>query len=174
MLNEAQQEQHFEIGLDPDQVAVKNTGVKFYNGTSAQPESIAISGTPIKSVIAGKGLTAYSFPLQQTVTEKVLLPVKNGMQEINIGAPWGKLHAFRIRSPYGWDSIYAYLSTPPITGAGAEMELNEDSATVVKRTGYPFEWSFSRIDPAKPASISLKLKSPGSNDVQQVDVLFGL
>ena len=172
LLNEAQQEQQFEIGLDQDQLAVKNTGVKFYKGTSAKPESIVLSGEKMKSVIAGKGLTAYSFPLQRSIAEKVLLPVKNGMQEINIGAPWGKLHAFRIRSPFGWDSIYAYLSTPPLAGAEAEMELNKDSAAVVKCVGYPFEWSFPRIDPAKPASISLKLKRKGSKEVQQVDVVF--
>ncbi|NQX39288.1 hypothetical protein SAMN05421820_102340 [Pedobacter steynii] len=172
LLNEAQQEQQFEIGLDLDQVAVKSTGVKFYKGTSA--ESIVLSGKKMKSVIGGKGLTAYSFPLQQPVAEKVLLPVKNGMQEVNIGGAWGKLHAFRIRSPFGWDSIYAYLSTPPLAGAEAEMDLNEDSATIVKRTGYPFEWSFSRIDPAKPASISLKLKRTGSAEVQQVDVVFDI
>ena len=170
LLNEAQQEQQFEIGLDLDQVAVKGTGGKCYKGTTA--ESIVLSGSKIKSVISGKGLTAYSFPLRQPVAEKVLLPVKNGMQEVNIGGAWGKLHAFRIRSPFGWDSIYAYLSTPPLTGAEAEMELNEDSATVVKRVGYPFEWSFSRIDPAKPASISLKLKRTGSTELQQVDVVF--
>ncbi|WP_199756954.1 hypothetical protein [Pedobacter sp. KBW06] len=174
LLNEAQQEQEFEIGLDPDQLALKSTGVKFYKGTAAKPESTVLSGKKMKSVIAGKGLTAYSFPLQQPGAEKVLLPVKNGMQEVNIGAPWGKLHAFRIRSPFGWDSIYAYLSTPALTGAEAEMELNEDAATVVKRVGYPFEWSFPRIDPAKPASISLKLKTKGSTEVQQVEVVFDI
>ena len=172
LLNEAPQEQQFEVRLDPDLVKVKNTGVKLYKGTAAKPESIVLSGGKMNAVIAGKGLTAYSFPLQQPVAEKALSPVKNGMQEINIGAPWGKLHAFRIRSPFGWDSIYAYLSTPPVTGAEAEMELNEDSTTVVKRTGYPFEWSFPRIDPAKPASISLKLKKNGSTEVQEVGVVF--
>lgn len=172
LLNEAQQEQQFEIGLDPDQLAVKNTGIKFYEGITAKPKEMVLSGKTMKSVIAGKGLTAYSFPLQQPVAETVLLPVKNGMQEINIGTPWGKLHAFRIRSPFGWDSIYAYLSTPPLAGAAAEMVLNEDSATVVKCVGYPFEWSFPGIDPVKPASISLKLKKEGSTEVQQVDVVF--
>lgn len=172
LLNEAQQEQQFEIGLDLDQLAVKNTGVKFYKGIAAEPESMVLSGRKMKSVIAGKGLTAYSFPLQKPIAEKVLLPVKNGMQEINIGAPWGKLHAFRIRSPFGWDSIYAYLSTAPLTGVEAEMSLNEDSATLVKRVGYPFEWSFNRIDPTKPTSISLKLKKNGSADFQKADVVF--
>ncbi|ALL07598.1 hypothetical protein AQ505_20155 [Pedobacter sp. PACM 27299] len=173
LLNEAQQEQQLEIGLDLDQLAVKNTGVKFYKGAAAKPENIALSGKNMKAVIAGKGLTAYSFPLAKPVAEKVLSPVKNGMQEINIGAPWGKLHAFRIRSPFGWDSIYAYLSTAPLAGAEAEMELNEDSASMVKRVGYPFEWSFSRIYPEKPASISLKLKSKDSKEVLQVELLFG-
>lgn len=173
LLNEEQQEQQLEIGLDLDQLAVKNTGVKFYKDAAAKPENIALSGKKMKAVIAGKGLTAYSFPLAKPVAEKVLSPVKNGMQEINIGAPWGKLHAFRIRSPFGWDSIYAYLSTAPLAGAEAEMELNGDSSSIVKRVGYPFEWSFSRIDPEKPAAISLKLKSKGSKEVLEVEVLFG-
>lgn len=173
LLNEAQQEQQLEIGLDLDQLAVKNVGVKFYKGTTDKPENMVLSGRKIKSVIAGKGLTAYSFPLADPVGRKVLSPVKNGMQEINIGAGWGKLYAFRIRSPFGWDSIYAYLSTPGLAGAEAEMELNGDSDTIMKRTGYPFEWSFSKIDAAKPVAISLKLKSKQSKDVLQLELLFG-
>ncbi|MNR67316.1 hypothetical protein D3C85_1912460 [compost metagenome] len=50
--------------------------------------------------------------------------------------------------------------------------MNDDLSTLEKRNAYPFEWSFSRLDPTKPISINLKLKSKGSNEVRQVHIDF--
>lgn len=172
LLNESHEEQRFEIELDSNQIGVKNSGIKFYKNGTATPGSLALSGKKLDAIIAGKGLTAYSFPLVAPGMSKELLPVKDGLQEVDLGAPWGKLYAFRIRSPFGWDSIYAYLSTAPLADAEAELELNKDVATTEKRMAYPYEWSFSRIDPSKPVSINLKLKSKGITEVRQVFISF--
>jgi hypothetical protein len=172
LLNESAQEQNIELGIDLQQTGVKTTGIKLYKVATAESGSLSMQGNKMNAKISGKGITAYSFPLASPKVKKELKPVKNGLQEVDLGAPWGKLYAFRIRSPFGWDSIYAYLSTPPAPGAEAELELNEDGATKEKRNAYPFEWSFNRLDPEKPVSINLKLKAKGSNEVRQAHIDF--
>lgn len=172
LLNESAQEQSTGIRLDVQQTGVKNTGIKHYRGGVAEAGSLAMAADQMTVKIPGKGISAYSFPLASAKVTKELGPVKNGLQEVDLGAPWGKLYAFRIRSPFGWDSVYAYLSTPPVAGAAAELELNEDVSTLEKRNAYPFEWSFLHLNPEKPISINLKLKARGSNDVRQAHIAF--
>jgi hypothetical protein len=172
LLNESAKDQNIELGLDLQQTGVGYTGIKQYQTAVAEPGSLSMTGNKLNVKIQAKGISAYSFPLASVKVTKELAPVKNGLQEVDLGAPWGKLYAFRIRSPFGWDSVYAYLSTAPITGSTAEMELNDDRTTLEKRVAYPFEWSFIRIDPAKPVSINLKLKSKGNNEVRQAHIDF--
>ena len=172
LLNESAQEQNVDLSIDLQLTGIKNTGIKQYKGAVAEPGQLSISGNKMNAKVPGKGITAYSFPLATANITKALPPVKNGLQEVDLGAPWGKLYAFRIRSPFGWDSVYAYLSTPPKAGSEAELELNDDLSTLEKRNAYPFEWSFSRLDPMKPISINLKLKSKGSNEVRQAHIDF--
>ncbi|WP_017259944.1 hypothetical protein [Pedobacter arcticus] len=172
LMNESGEKQNFEINLDKSQINIKGDDGKFYKGTASNITNVSLSGNKINTSIAGKGLTAYSFPLTTVKSEKDIPPVKNGLQEINLGAPWGKLYAFRIRSPFGWDSIYAYLSTPPLEGAEVEIELNEDALTRNKKMDYPFEWSFNKIDPDKPVSINLKLRRKQTTEIRQVNLEF--
>lgn len=172
LMNESAEEQNINLSLNLQLAGIKNTGIKQYNGVVADPDSQSISGDKMSVKVLGKGIAAYSFPLVVPKVTKVIPPVKNGLQEVNLGAPWGKLYAFRIRSPFGWDSVYAYLSMPPKTGLEVELELNDDTSTLEKRNAYPFEWSLTRLDPTKPLSINLKLKSKGSNEVRQAHIDF--
>lgn len=172
LMNESAQGQDVELGLDLQQTGVSSTGIRQYQTAVAAPGSLSMQGNKLNVKVAAKGISAWSFPLAQPKGSTDLGPVKNGLQEVDLGAPWGKLYAFRIRSPFGWDSVYAYLSTSPLFGAEAEMELNEDGATLEKRIAYPFEWSFTRIAPEKPVSINLKLKRKGSNEVRQAHIDF--
>jgi len=172
LLNESAQEQDMELSLDLREIGVKNTGIKQYGAAIAEPGSVVMQGNKLNVKIQGKGIRAYSFPLASIQAAKELAPIKNGLQEVDLGAPWGKLYAFRIRSPFGWDSVYAYLSTASAPGAEVELELNGDVPTLEKRVAYPFEWSFTRLDPAKPISINLKLKRKGSNEIRQAHIDF--
>lgn len=168
LLNESSKQQQFNLKLNVNEIGIKNAGIKLYQGQTAESVGELSAEHQIKATVAGKGMIAYSFPLQADKVEKELLPVKEGMKEINLGTPWGTLYAFRIRSPFGWDSIYTYLSTSPLTGAEAELVINDDAATAVKCLTYPYEWSFNKIDPHQPVSISVNLKSKDKNEVRQV------
>lgn len=168
LLNESSKAQQFDVKLNVDEIGIKNTGIKRYQSQNPEAAADLSSENKMNATVAGKGLIAYSFPLKTSAAEKELLPVKEGMQEINLGAPWGTLYAFRIRSPFGWDSIYTYLSTSPLTGAEAELIVNDDASTAIKCKTYPYEWSFNKLNPHQPVNISVNLKSQGSNEVRQV------
>ncbi|MNK00527.1 hypothetical protein D3C87_183120 [compost metagenome] len=168
LLNESSKQQQFDVALNTNEIGINNAGVKLYRGQSTEPANDLTSDHKIKANIAAKGLVAYSFPLKENAVKKELLPIKEGIKEVNLGAPWGTLYAFRIRSPFGWDSIYTYLSTSPLIGAEAELIFNDNIADAKKCTSYPYEWSFSKIDPNQPISISLNLKNKGSDEVRQV------
>ncbi|MCD0486972.1 hypothetical protein LPB86_01945 [Pedobacter sp. MC2016-14] len=171
LLNESDQEQGFDVVLSPE-TGVKNNGIKLYKGKSAEPESLTLIQNKMNGVIAGKGLTAYSFPLASPIVKKELPPVKNGLLEIDAGAPWGTVYAFRIRSPFGWDSIYAYLGTASAAGVEAELMVNGDKNASKKLVAYPFEWSFIKVDPLQPVSMSLKLKNKITNESRQIKLEF--
>jgi RNAse (barnase) inhibitor barstar len=52
---------------------------------------------------------------------------------------WGTLHAFRIRSPFGSDSLFVIVTGRPPATASAKLLL--DGAPPVSKTFYPYEFS---------------------------------
>lgn len=170
-LNESQQEQSFELLLSQE-AGTKNTGIKVYKAKAAEPESLTLIQNKLQGLIAGKGLMAYSFPLASPIVKKELPPVKNGLLAIDAGSPWGTVYAFRIRSPFGWDSIYAYLGSAALPGVEAELVLDGEENKKGKLVAYPFEWSFIRIDPKKPVALKLKLKHKETNESRQIHLSF--
>ncbi len=97
-----------------------------------------------------------SFPLAFKPIVTRLAPVANGMKVIDMGAPWGKCYVFRIRSPFGWDSIYGFLEAGPVEGAVITAIL--DTQTVTKNN-YPYEWSFYKVKVGQPVKGLVQLKT---------------
>ncbi|HEY9248619.1 MAG TPA: hypothetical protein VIO38_05790, partial [Rariglobus sp.] len=70
-----------------------------------------------------------------------LPPVAAKPLAVDLGNDWGKLLAWRIRSPFGHDSIYVCLDGRPSGEARAELLLEGDDAPPRKVTRYPYEFS---------------------------------
>ena len=54
-----------------------------------------------------------AFPLAETRKENRYPVLKNGIKVVDMGEPFGKVFLFRIRSPFGWDSVYGFAETAP-------------------------------------------------------------
>ncbi len=52
---------------------------------------------------------------------------------------WGSMHAFRIRSPFGSDSLFVVLTGRPAGDVSAKLLL--DGAPAVTKATYPYEFS---------------------------------
>lgn len=150
-------------------VALNATG-SLYTSDRSKATRVDLNRSEMAVTIAAKGLTAISFPLVMVKQEPALSTVKDGMKMEELGEPWGKMFLFRIRSPFGWDSIYGFMETAPIDGAQVTVTCN--GQTIVKNK-YPFEWSFPKLRTDEKAVIKIKYQSVGQSAKETTITLEG-
>lgn len=154
--SEAQTPLQINIAVGQE-VPVTDAGTaSVYNAANTKKEPAAVNNRQVTVALPSKGFKALSFPLTSKRATATLTPVANGMKVIDMGAPFGKCYVFRIRSPFGWDSIYGYLETAPTEGVAVTATLNGKTAT---KDTYPYEWSFYKIAANQPVKTVLQLKT---------------
>lgn len=115
--------------------------------------------------IGPKGFAALALPLDAGAKAasrelQVLLDVdntpvlKDGMKVVDSGTEAGKIYLFRIRSPFGWDSVYGFCETPPREGVSVDVECAGQS---VHADTYPYEWSFIRFEPSEKVKVKVSV-----------------
>ncbi len=85
-------------------------------------------------------------------------PLADGMEIIDSGTPAGNIHIFRIRSPFGWDSVYAFAGCGRSDGLSIEAECNGRTETA---SAWPYELSFARFGLDEAADITIKILQNG-------------
>ena len=94
------------------------------------------------ATVSPKGITVLVFPAApaQPVFSAAAPPLGTAPETRDLGGDWGTLHAFRIRSPFGHDSLYAVLTGHPPAGAKAALLLDGDD---VPRSldSFPYEFT---------------------------------
>lgn len=119
-----------------------------------------------------KGFTAVAIPLKdgaiaadselQAITGAERLPVLNdGYKVIDSGTEAGRIYTFRIRSPFGWDSVYGFCETPPCEGVRVEVNCGDSSRDIGV---YPYEWSFAKFAPSDKVKVSVKVSDAKGNE----------
>ena len=156
LLNEEQATIQATITLGAAVPVADAGAVKLYRGDNAKQSTGTLKNRNILVSLPAKGLTAMSFPLTDRPEAVMLAPVASGMKVIDMGAPFGKCYVFRIRSPFGWDSIYGYLEAAPVEGAAVTATFNGQTIT---KNAYPYEWSFYKVTAGKPVKGSVQLRT---------------
>jgi hypothetical protein len=157
LLNEAAQSLAVQLTLNQEIGTATAASGALYAGSAVAPATIKRNNNTVIATVGAKGFAALSFPLLTKRVEQSLSPVVDGMKTIEMGAPWGKLNCFRIRSPFGWDAVYGYLETAPLpAGTTAIVTVNGNTQTI---QAYPFEWSFYKIEATKTATMNIVLKT---------------
>ena len=145
------------VSLNTALVAADTQAVRydFGMGNSVESDEVACQDHRFVADMAPKGLTAIAFPLVGKPEEAALPPVADGMRQVELDKT-RRLYLFRIRSPFGWDSVYGYIDRPLPEGCSAELSClpSAEAAVEKSRTGFPCEWSFTRL----PARRELKLQ----------------
>lgn len=129
---------------------------------SGKSSKAACKDGNITAKLPAKGFRAISVPILKSVPESIPA-LKHGMKVIDMGETFGKVFVFRIRSPFGWDSIYGFAETAPRKGRdlSVAVECNGKSCTV---TGYPFEWSFHKLGLDEKAVLKMTFSEDGKAD----------
>ncbi|WP_126970266.1 hypothetical protein [Gynurincola endophyticus] len=129
--------------------------------------TIKIVGGKSTLKIPAKGFRAVRIPLKNKNNFTAASPLKKGMYVFDMGAPWGKVFVFRIRSPFGWDSIYGFAETAPIEGAEVKITFNGKAEKI---TAYPFEWSFYKIKTDEKVELKLELKQGSKIQTKNISI----
>ncbi len=122
------------------------------------PRSIAFEKLASSVSVPPRGLIALGFAATPEPEKPSLPPVAASPLVVPIGGDQGNVLAWRIRSPFGRDSIYVCLDGGPARKAGVELLLEEDSATEPRVvTRYPYEFSVHPIPVDKTVSFRIRI-----------------
>lgn len=156
LTNEAQDAQTCNIILgDEVPVSANAAGTLYPGGTKASKQV----------TLDAKGFTAIAFPLSGKRSSKKITPVRNGMQSIDFGPGIGKFYAFRIRSPFGWDSVFGYFESIQSEGAVASVTINH---TEEIKNAYPYEWSYHPLDMKDDAVMKIVVRTKSGRTFEKV------
>jgi hypothetical protein len=149
------------IGLRPGATLLR------YEGQNEQP--IQLPAESLASVtIPPMGLVALTLPTDTRAPLPTLLPLTDGHAVRDLDSKWGQLHAFRIRSPLGHDSLYVAVTGGPAEGARVTLHLDglDGGPRVCKEAPYEFSvypWALDR-----PMQVTVDLESPLGGQKQNV------
>ncbi|MDE6468503.1 MAG: hypothetical protein K2L28_06350, partial [Muribaculaceae bacterium] len=82
----------------------------------------------------------------------------DGMTTIATGTVAGNVYLYRIRSPFGWDSVYGFADCSSVNGLTVTAECNGSTETA---TVWPYEWSFARFAYDEPAEVKITIAQNG-------------
>lgn len=92
----------------------------------------------------------------------------DGMEVIETGTLAGKIYLYRIRSPFGWDSLYGFADCGSVSGLSIKVECGTDVQTAA---AWPYEWSFSRFTYLQPATMKITISLNG-RDIKSLEHTF--
>ncbi len=123
-----------------------------------------VSESAVNAEVPAKGFRAIALPLPKTKAVSGAAPLKDGMRIMDGGETFGKIFLFRIRSPFGWDSVYGFAETHlrKDRNLSVRVECNGISDTA---DAYPFEWSFDRFPYDEDIALKIILSEEGKADI---------
>ena len=130
----------------------------FAQTNSVVSEERSLNQNALTVTIAPKGITFVSFPLAKSLPTYPFSPISNGFKMVQLDSSH-RLYLFRIRSPFGWDSLYGYIDTPLTKGYSASLTCQAGSARpqMDERMAFPYEWSITHLPATMPLNITMKI-----------------
>lgn len=114
------------------------------------------------------GLVTLALPAETIAPVRELPPLSDGHVVRDLGPTWGQLHAFRIRSPLGHDSLYVVLTGGPAEGARVTLNLEGLEGGPRGCTQAPYEFSVYPWALDRTMEFRVDLEAPASGPKQTV------
>ncbi len=156
LCNESPEEVKTTITLGAEASAIADLSGAATVNAKKKRSRLAATGKSLEVSLPAKGFMAVAVPLVAgAATNDAALsrllnnggsPVlTDGYRVAESGTAAGKVYIFRIRSPFGWDSLFGFCETPPgEADIKVDVECNGRKATV---DAYPYEWSMTKFSP---------------------------
>ncbi|MES2653367.1 MAG: hypothetical protein V4663_16625 [Bacteroidota bacterium] len=167
--SEVDSAQKVTVQLNKAANAQKEGKAASYENTG-QATALNFKESTLTVTVPAKGFKAIAVPLAEAPVATKYSPIKDGMKVFDLGAPWGRIYLFRIRSPFGWDSCYGFAETAPLKGYSVTVTCNKN---VQQINQYPYEWSFNKLPMGENLTIELLFKSDDGKTKSKKIVLNG-
>ena len=163
--------------LDTDRIGMRNDAEgrmkKPAEGTGLLVSGdVEMEAEQVEVEIPAKGLVALSFPAEERRQFPEMTPLHQGHYTRDAKSDeWEALHVFRIRGPYGSDSVFAVFPGEPGEGAHATFTLKGAEERTVKDTDLPFELSVYPVPTDGDVTVEVSATdSTGRTETFTVDV----
>ena len=143
--------------LDAAFAGLRDGGVRVYEGTNAAPATLPAA--PACVTIPPRGMVTLSIPAEPRDGPVLGTPLARGHFTAPLGA-WGTLHVFRIRSPFGGDSVFVTLPVDAVPGAVATLKRSGGAAsTVLRDDAFPYEFSLGPFAPGDAVDLEFTIEA---------------
>ena len=179
LCNESHDETTTDITLGDTLAGIADSSSASMVNAKGSRRKLAADGNSLTVAVKPKGFTAISIPLRpgamasskelETILSTEKIPaLKEGHKVTDSKTEAGEIHTFRIRSPFGWDSVYGFCETPPREGISVEVECGGEKIDIDK---YPYEWSFMKFQPSDKVKITVKVSDTNGDTKQhQIEI----
>jgi hypothetical protein len=143
--------------LDAERLGLK-PGAAITGYSPQRPDGVTLPADALDGLaVPPRGVVAVSPPAESRDEFPHLPPLKQGHVKQSAGEPWGDLHAFRIRSPFGDDSIYVALTGGPVDG---RVSLKAGSTTrLLEKRSLPYEFSIHPWPIDRPCELTIECRT---------------
>lgn len=125
--------------------------------TATEDRVLPVSPDGKFSLPLGKGAFAVlTFAAKSEEVWPAQVPVSAKPVSAMLEEGWGELRGYRVRSPFGRDTVYVALSARPDSGSAA-LEIEGDAQAGLSLGAYPYEFSLPDLAPERTVRFRLKL-----------------
>jgi hypothetical protein len=121
--------------------------------------------------VPAKGLVAVSFPAAMREDFPKLPPLAEGHVVREASEPWGQLHAMRIRSPFGADSILVFFTHGPAEGGSVMLKVDSRETHLIQEN-LPFEFSIYPWPIDQPCKLTVETQIGDEQTRRSFDVIL--
>ncbi len=172
LLNDSEAEREIEIEFDPTSRAMEgvdvNAEVLAYSGDGkAMNEKFGFFGKK-KVKLGSQKMAAFRIPATADVrpsAELPALPAGSHILKKAIGGNWGDLHIFRIRGPFGKDSVYAFV-TGGVEKKDAKIRMSLNGKQTITKASFPYEISVYPLSPEEDFTVQISLFENGAENAK--------
>lgn len=126
----------------------------------------------IEVALPAKGFRAIEIPREAVPDGPVLSPLACGHAKAPLPGPWREAHAFRIRSPFGRDGVYAVVIAKDEARGSVEFEIVGGGARAETDAGAPFEFSAYPVDPSCDVTVRVSVRDAAGTSLGSADLVL--
>lgn len=171
LMNQSDREVEARLVVDPMKLGVRQGApwrIRDETGSALEMAGEA----ELVVAIPPKGFRAVEVPCMSAPVPTTAPPLKTGHVRSSLGGAWGDVHAFRIRSPFGRDGVYAVVLANEQAKGSVAFEFRGDNRRSERDVDAPYEAWVYPVHPDRDVPIGIKVTDSAQTLVGSAEMLL--